>query len=86
MNEYEKKHITFGKAIGLYFGIQILLRLFMLFTFEIIDVSYHVYSSIQGVLQFVVIVGGIIFIAVRNTRLKKELNEKLDIINKKNKI
>lgn len=86
MNEYEKKHITFGKAIGWYFGIQILIRLFMLFTFEIIDVSYHVYGSIQGILQFVVIVGGIIFIAVRNKRLKKQLNEKLDIINKKNKI
>lgn len=86
MNEYEKKRITFGKAVGLYFGIQILLRLFMLFTFEIIDISYQLYSDIKGVIQMVVIVGGIIFISSRNAKLKKELNEKLDIINRKNKV
>lgn len=86
MNEYEKKHITAGKAIAGYFLIQIILRAFMSFTFAIVDVPYHIYSNIHGALQFVMIVGGVVFIAVRNAKLKKQLNEKLEIINKKNKV
>lgn len=86
INEYENKRITFGKAIGIYFMVQVVLGCFMLFTFEIIDVHYTVYANIKGALQFAVIVGEVVFIAVRNSKLKKQLNEKLDIINKKNKI
>lgn len=86
MSEYENKRITFGKAIGMYFMVQIILKCFMLFTFELIEVHYTVYANIQGVLQCAVIVGEVVFIAVRNSKLKKRLNEKLDIINKKNKI
>lgn len=86
MNEYEKKHITFGKAISGYILIQIILRVFTSFIFAIVDVPYRIYSNIQGVLQCAVIAGGVVFIAVRNSKLKKQLKEKLDIINKKNKV
>ncbi len=82
MNEYEKKRITVGKAIGLYIAVQIFMRVLELF---IVGIGIEIYS-IVSVLQWVVLIGGTIFIAVRNARLKKELNEKLDIINKKNKI
>lgn len=85
MNEYEKKRITFGKAIGLYIAVQIFIKVIMLFiwAFGINDTILH---NITSIISYGVLICGTIFIAVRNARLKKQLNEKLKIINRKNKI
>lgn len=84
MNEYEKKRITIGKAIGLYIAVQIFMKVIMLFIWGLGTDDIIAYK-ITSIIQYGVLIGGIIFIAVRNARLKKQLNERLDIINRKNK-
>lgn len=86
MKDYDKRHFSIGKIIGLYIVYWYFSKLLIIYAVEIID--YLPIASDFVVAFFHLIFPGIalIFIIRRNMKLKKQLNEKLDIINKKNKI
>lgn len=87
MKNYEKQHFSVGKIIGLYIGWSYFSFLPKSFIAGILGYSYHKISPVFAVIFNVIIpVIAIAFILRRNVRLKKELNEKLDEINKQNKI
>lgn len=87
MNEYEKQHITLKKAVWLDILWNFIASLSLNFIEEILDYNHHQYLSIFTIIFYMIIpVVAFAFIIRRNIKLKEQLNEKLDIINKKNKI
>ena len=87
MKNYEKQHFSVSKIIGLYIGWSYFSFLPKSFIEGILGNSYYKVSPVFTVIFNVIIpVIAIAFIIRRNVKLKKELNEKLEEINKKNKI
>lgn len=87
MKEYDKKYISVSKIIGLYIVWNIFSKIpqyFFVNLFTVGSVGY--YSVISLVFNLILPVVAVIFIIRHNKKLKKQLNEKLDIINKQNKI
>ncbi|MDE6425181.1 MAG: toll/interleukin-1 receptor domain-containing protein [Ruminococcus sp.] len=87
MKNYEKQHFSVSKIIGLYWLWSWFSFLPKSFIEGILGYSYHKFSPVFTVIFNVIIpVIALAFIIRRNIKLKKQLNEKLEEINKKNKI
>ena len=86
MKEYDKKHFSIGKIIGLYIVYWYFSKLPIIFGVEIIDYFPIASDFIVILFHMILPVVALAFILRHNARLKKELNEKLEEINKKNKI
>ncbi|MDE5619026.1 MAG: hypothetical protein K2I80_00670 [Ruminococcus sp.] len=86
MKEYDKQHFSIGKIIGLYIVYWYFSKLMIIYVVEIIDYLPIASDFVVAFFHLIFPVIALVFIIRRNMKLKKQLNEKLDIINKKNKI
>ncbi|MDE6034336.1 MAG: toll/interleukin-1 receptor domain-containing protein [Ruminococcus sp.] len=87
IKDYEKKHFSAGKTIGLYIGWSYFSFLPKSFIEGILGNDYDKFSSVfTAIFNVIIPVIALVLIIRRNIKLKKELNEKLDEINKQNKI
>jgi len=86
MKEYDRKYFTAGKTTGLYLLWSWFANLPLFFIEGILGDNYGYESLLSVIFHVVLPVVFLILIIRHNKKLKKELNEKLDIINKKNKI
>ncbi len=86
INEYDKKHFSIGKIIGLYIVYWYFSKLLIIYAVEIIDYLPIASDFVVAFFHLILPVIFLIFIIRHNKKLKKQLDEKLDIINKKNKI
>ncbi|MDE5584248.1 MAG: toll/interleukin-1 receptor domain-containing protein [Ruminococcus sp.] len=86
MKEYDKKHFTLGKTALLYIAGWNLAKLPIIYIVDIIDYLPIASDLVVAFFHLLLPVVGLVFIIRHNKKLKRELDEKLEIINKKNKI
>lgn len=86
MKEYDKKRFTFGKTALLYIVGWNLLKLPIIYIVEIIEYLPIASDFVVAFFHLILPIVGLVFIIRHNKKLKKQLNEKLEEINKKNKI
>ena len=91
MKDYEKKYITVHKAVLLYFSYGILKSFFNTFFGVILLDIYqvgdnYIFKIISLIFNIILPIVFLVLIIRHNKKVKRELNEKLDIINKKNKV
>lgn len=86
IKDYDKRHFSIGKIIGLYIVYWCFSKLLIIYAVEIIDYLPIASDFVVAFFHLIFPVIALIFIIRRNMKLKKQLNENLDIINKKNKI
>ena len=83
INLYEKERFSIRKIMGLEFSWCVFFNLSLIFLEEILPSSFNRLFVFIGYLVMPVIIA--VLAIRRNIKLKKELNEKLDEINKQNK-
>ncbi|MCM1507533.1 MAG: hypothetical protein NC177_10435 [Ruminococcus flavefaciens] len=82
MKEYDKKRFTFGKVVLLYMVGWYFAKLPIILIVDIIDYLPIASDFVVTFFHLILPIVGLILILRHNKKLKKQLDEKLDIINK----
>ena len=86
MKEYDKKRFTFGKTALLYIVGWNFAKLPIIYIVDIMDYLPIASDFVVAFFHLILPIVALVFIIRYNKKLKKQLDEKLEEINKKNKI